>query len=213
MLRRQRKRESLHLTVSRANKKRRKETGHSTLKWSLWWCAALQGLRQEKTQVDSQAIASPPLLNCFEKQIFTATINWDAGMLHGHGMRFRTAAQKPQKFPFWSFGLAVLNTSLACWCTAIGWGLLFFTLLNCSQVLVNVWRQLEKLRVDIWATLKSNREKMKGNIEKICVINVENIPYPSWKGGTGDNQLRVPPPYWGISLKEIFYCISLIQIM
>lgn len=132
MLRRQRKRESLHLTESRANKKRQKETGHSTLKWPLCWCAAVQGLRQEKTQADSQAIASPPLLNCFEKQIFTATINWDAGMLHGHGMRFRTAAQKPQKFPFGSFGLAILNISLAHWCTAMGWGLLFFTFLNHS---------------------------------------------------------------------------------
>jgi len=43
----------------------------------------MKGLRQEKTQVDSQAIASPALLNCFEKQILTTTVNWDAGMLHG----------------------------------------------------------------------------------------------------------------------------------
>lgn len=35
-----------------------------------------------------QATASPPLLNCFEIQIFAATKHWDAGMVPGHGKVF-----------------------------------------------------------------------------------------------------------------------------
>lgn len=48
--------------------------------------------------------------------------------------------------------------------------------------------------------------------QKIFNIDVENIPYPSWKGKTGGKRLHVPPPCEETSLKEVFCCVSLIQI-
>lgn len=79
MLCRQQKRESLHLLCPEQT--RQKEARHGTLKLPFWRVPQCGGGGRRKARLTP--IASHPLLNCFEKQLSTAAINWAAGMLHG----------------------------------------------------------------------------------------------------------------------------------
>lgn len=127
-------------------------------------------------------------------------------------MYFRTAAQKTPKFPFWSFGLVVLNNSLACWCTAMGLGLLVLHLPKSQPSLGQYLHPTWKVVFWYLGNLMSDHEKWKEILGKSESLMLRMLFTHLGKEGQEVTSFECLLPTDKISLKEIFYCISVIQI-